>query len=86
MNFIEIIGYVAMTFVMVAFLPQAYQVWKTKDVSGVSFATYLLLTISGLLWLVYGFLRQDYPIMFTNSILFIVQSSILYCKWKYSSK
>ncbi len=86
MDFTEIIGYVAMTFVMVAYLPQAYQVWKTKNVEGISFATYLLLTISGILWLIYGFLRKDYPIVFTNSILFIVQISILYYKWKYGKK
>ena len=68
---------------MIAFIPQAYQVWKTKNLEGVSASTYGLLTFSAILWTSYGFLKNDNPIIFTNIILGSIQLSILYCKWKY---
>lgn len=86
MDSTEILGYVAMTTIMIAFLPQAYQVWKTKSVDDVSLSTYTLLILGAVLWGIYGFLKADNPIIYTNVTLVIVQSSILVCKFKYGKK
>lgn len=83
MDFVEVLGYVAMAVIMIAFLPQAYQVWKTKSVEDISFSTYLLLILSTILWATYGFLRKDNPLIFTNIILAVLQGSILFYKFKY---
>lgn len=83
MTYTDLIGYTASFLIMIAFLPQAYQVWKTKSVEDVSFLTYTILMFGSVSWTVYGLLRVDFPIIITNITLFIVQGSIMVCKIKY---
>ena len=83
MNLVETIGYIAMILVMVGFLPQAWQVWKTKSVDDISLLTYGLLCTAAIFWTIYGVLKDDKPLIFTNIILFCIQLSIIFCKLKY---
>jgi MtN3 and saliva related transmembrane protein len=71
---------------MIAFLPQAYQVWKTKSVEDVSLLTYTILMFGSTSWTTYGLLKDDWPIIITNVTLFVVQGSIIVCKLKYGKK
>ena len=82
----DIFGYAAMLVIMIAFIPQAYEVFKTKEVEGVSLATYILLSFAALLWITYGVLRSDIPIILTNIVLGTIQLSIVILKLKYSKK
>ena len=84
MTYVDIIGYIATGLVMVAFLPQAWQVWRTKSVEDVSLSTYAILMAGAIAWSTYGFLQSDGPIILTNVVLFFVQGSIVFCKLKYS--
>lgn len=86
MTHTDLIGYTASFLIMIAFLPQAYQVWKTKSVEDVSFLTYTILMFGSTAWTTYGFLREDWPIIITNITLFVVQGSIMVCKVKYGKK
>jgi MtN3 and saliva related transmembrane protein len=86
MDYTTTLGYFASFLIMVAFLPQAYQVWKTKSVEDVSFLTYAILITGAVAWTAYGSLQNDWPIVVTNVTLFIVQSSIVVCKLKYGKK
>jgi MtN3 and saliva related transmembrane protein len=86
MNLTDLIGYTASFLIMIAFLPQAYQVWKTKSVEDVSFLTYSILMLGAVSWITYGILREDWPIIITNVTLFVVQGSIMICKLKYGKK
>ncbi len=45
---IEIIGLIAATLTTAAFLPQVYQTWKTKDVSGLNLPMLAMFLISTL--------------------------------------
>lgn len=82
----EVIGWTATVLIMVSYLPQAYQVWKTKSVDDISLYTYLILFTSAVLWGIYGYLREDAPIIFTNVVLGIVQLYIIVLKLKYQKK
>lgn len=86
MNYVDVIGYIATTLIMVGFLPQAWQVWRTKSVEDVSLPTYAILMAGAIVWFVYGYLKSDGPIMLTNAVLFMVQGSIVVCKLKYRKK
>lgn len=86
MDYTTVLGYFASFLVMVAFLPQAYQVWKTKSVDDVSFSTYAILMAGAIAWTAYGTLQSDWPIVLTNVTLFIIQGSIVVCKLKYGKK
>ncbi|MDP2827816.1 MAG: SemiSWEET transporter [Sulfuricellaceae bacterium] len=76
----DFIGYPAAILTTVAFLPQAWQSWKTRDLSGISLPMYSLFTLGVGLWLVYGVLKEDFPIIAANTITLILASTILWLK------
>ncbi|OEK09282.1 hypothetical protein A8C32_11200 [Flavivirga aquatica] len=84
MNYIEIIGFIAAFLTTAAFLPQVYQTWKTKDVSGLSLPMLILFFIGVLIWLVYGFLKDSPSMIFANSITVISFFLLIYFKFKYT--
>lgn len=86
MTMIELIGYVAATLTTISFLPQAIQVFKTKDVSSISLGMYCIFTTGVLMWFVYGVLQRDMPIIVANVITLILAVAILAMKIKYSAK
>ena len=54
-----IIGYFAVFFTVVSFLPQAIKTLKTREVSGLSALTYLFLFLGSLSWFSYGIVLSD---------------------------
>ncbi len=80
----EIIGFGAAVLTTIAFLPQVYKTWKTKDVSSLSLPMLLLFFIGIVLWLIYGFLLHSPSMIFANSITVISSLLLLYFKIKYS--
>lgn len=52
-----------------ALLPQVVQVYKTQDTGGLALSTWLILGILNLVWLMYGIVHRDKPIMLTNVML-----------------
>jgi MtN3 and saliva related transmembrane protein len=83
MNTVTIIGLVAATCTTISFLPQAIKVIKTKHTKDLSLAMYLILVSGVFLWLVYGLLINDIPIIGANIISFIFTATILIMKIKY---
>ncbi|MDO5691274.1 MAG: SemiSWEET family transporter [Pseudomonadota bacterium] len=63
MTSLDRLGLVATCFTTSAFVPQVWRTWKTRDVSGISLPTYVIITIGLALWLLYGWLRGDMPLM-----------------------
>jgi len=83
---IEIIGYCAAFLTTVAFLPQAIQSWRTKDLSGISLGMYSLFTAGVGLWLVYGLIIEKWPLILANALTFTLALSILLLKLRHTSK
>ena len=59
-----------------SFIPQIWRTWKTRDVSGISLSTYVILTIALALWLLYGILKGDVPLIVANTIMVVFSSVI----------
>ena len=51
-----------------AMLPQIYRIFKRKSAKDISIWTYLYMLIAGIVWVLYGFNIQSYPIWVTNII------------------
>ena len=83
---IEIIGLVAATLTKAAFLPQVYQTWKTKDVSGLSLPMFTMFFVGIVFWLIYGVLKESLAIILANAITVISSFLLLYFKIKYDKK
>jgi MtN3 and saliva related transmembrane protein len=63
---IDLLGLVAMCLTTSSFMPQVWRIWKTRDVSAISLPTYVIITVGLALWLVYGLLRANMPLVVAN--------------------
>lgn len=78
MNFTDILGFVAGICVMTSVIPQILKVWRTKKVKDISLLTFSVLTFGVALWVVYGILKNDLPIVITNSISLFLNLIMVY--------
>ena len=62
-----------------AFLPQVIKIWRTRRTRDISFGMFLVLC----LWLVYGILRDDLPLILANAVTLVLAGTILVFKLKY---
>jgi MtN3 and saliva related transmembrane protein len=76
----ELIGYCAAFLTTIAFLPQAVQSWRTRDLSGISVGLYSLFTAGVGLWLIYGLIIEKWPLILANALTFVLALSILVLK------
>ncbi|MBD3164617.1 hypothetical protein GF323_05435 [Candidatus Woesearchaeota archaeon] len=83
MNHITLIGLAAAALTTLAFLPQAIRVWKLRETRDLALSTFMMFTVGVFLWLVYGLLRNDLPVIMANLITFILAATILGFKFKY---
>jgi MtN3 and saliva related transmembrane protein len=83
---IEIIGYCAAFLTTIAFLPQAIQSWRTRDLSGISVGMYSLFTAGVGLWLIYGLIIEKWPLILANALTFALALSILVLKLRAKSQ
>ena len=80
MPWITIIGLLAAACTTIAFLPQVIKTVKTKKTKDISLLMYIILTTGILLWVVYGLLTIDLPIILANSITFVLALIVLMLK------
>ena len=77
------LGTIAAILTTLSFVPQAYQVFKTKDTSGISLGMYIAFTVGIFLWVIHGWNIREYNLVFANGITLIFASIILTYKIKY---
>ncbi|MCD0464909.1 SemiSWEET family sugar transporter [Flavobacterium sp. ENC] len=78
MDFTNVVGLLAGTCVTLSVIPQILKVWKTKKVKEISLLTFSVLTFGIAVWVVYGFLKDDLPIIITNSISLLLNLIMVY--------
>ena len=82
----QIIGFIAGILTTVAVLPQLIKSWKTKKVMDISPFMFVLLLGGVGMWVVYGIVKNDYPIILTNGISFLLNLSMLVIMLLYQTK
>ena len=76
------IGSVAACCTTIAFVPQVIQSWRTRDLSGISLPMYAIFTLGVALWLIYGLLNHDWPVIIANAITVFLAGVVLLLKLK----
>ena len=76
----ELVGSIAAFLTTVAFVPQAYKVYKTNQTKDLSLFLFLIFGLGVFMWLIYGIMKEDSPIMIANSITLFLSLYILYKK------
>ena len=82
----DAVGSIAAFLTTVSFLPQVWQTFRTRDVSGISLGMYSVFTVGIALWLAYGLMLQAWPIVMANAITLLLALSILLMKLLYARK
>ena len=77
------VGTIAAILTTISFMPQAYQVIKTKDTSGISLGMYIAFVLGVFLWIIHGMKIQDMILIGAYAITFVFDSIILTYKIKY---
>ena len=77
------IGIAAAVLTTSAFAPQALKVWQTRSTRDVSLAMFLMMVTGNTLWLVYGILINDLPLIVANAVTLALAASILVAKIRF---
>ena len=83
MELVIILGLIAASLTSASFVPQAIKSIKTKHTKDISLGMYILSTTGLTLWLIYGILTSDFPIIAANIITVTLAAIILILKLKY---
>lgn len=82
MTLISIIGVLAAIVSTINQLPQAFKTIRSKDTHSLSLWMYIMVWMATSLWLLYGILLKDFPLILSNSISILPITYILATKIK----
>jgi MtN3 and saliva related transmembrane protein len=74
------LGFVAGLLTTIAFIPQLTKIVKTRSARDVSLPAFATFTVGVALWLAYGFLVGEPPIIFWNAVTLALSVAIIAMK------
>lgn len=83
MTNIDMLGMLAGTISAIVFLPQVIKTYRSRSAKDISVWMFSFATISVILWLVYGILINNGPVIYTNSCVLVLSVIMLYFKLKF---
>ncbi len=87
MDYTPLIGLMAATCTTAAFVPQVIAILKTGNVDGISVMMYSIFTVGIALWLSYGLLVNDLPMILANAVSLVLALMVLvltvYKRWQH---
>ena len=82
-EYIQFIGIGAGVLTAISMLPQIIKTFRERKAEDIS-VVMILVVMSGIAaWIWYGILRKDAPIIYTNSFSFLLNSILLFLRFKY---
>lgn len=82
MNFVLFIGLLAGFLTTVAYVPEVYKIFITKDTKGISLLWLIILLTGAVLWFVYGLDIYSLPVIFANGISALLIAIMMVLKLK----
>ncbi len=83
MDFITLIGLAGGALTTICFLPQVLRTWRLKETKDLSLMMYIMLSVGIFLWLVYGILIRDLPVIAANAVSFVFALILVFFKVRY---
>lgn len=83
MDTASLVGFAAGLLTTLAFVPQVTKIWKSRSAKDISLRAFLAFTVGVALWLLYGILQQELPIILWNSVTLLLAGAILAMKRKF---
>lgn len=82
-DMIQYLGYFAGLLTVGAFLPQVIRTWRTRQTRDLSLGMFALLVTASLLWMFYGIVIRDWPVVLTNAGMMALNGSLAVAKLRY---
>jgi MtN3 and saliva related transmembrane protein len=82
----QVIGIVAGICTGISLLPQLIKIIREKKVEDISWFMLIILMTGLAGWTWYGVLKEDYPIIITNSFSLLVNCMIIFFRFRYRKK
>jgi MtN3 and saliva related transmembrane protein len=79
----NMIGYVAAFLTTFSMLPQIIRIWRLKEARDISVFMPLMASAGSALWLIYGIMLGELPIIIANAVFVLVTLTTLFVTVKY---
>jgi MtN3 and saliva related transmembrane protein len=79
----HLLGFTAGVITVTSFVPQVVRAWRTKRTTDLSLGTFVLLITAGSLWMFYGTLSADWPVVATNGGMVLLNVALATAKVRY---
>ena len=83
MNGVTILGLVAGALTTLAFLPQVIKTWRSRSAGDLSLMMFLVFSAGVCLWLAYGLLIGDLPLIVANVVTLALIATLLFFKLRF---
>jgi MtN3 and saliva related transmembrane protein len=77
------VGLLAAMCTTVAFIPQVWKIVRTKRTKDISLIMYAIFVFGVALWLAYGIIQKDVPVILSNAATLLLSSVVLVMKLLY---
>ncbi len=75
-------GYAAALCTTCSFVPQVVHIVRTKDTRSISLGMYFIFVTGVILWLAYGTIVKDLPLIIANAVTLLLSGIILIMKFR----
>lgn len=82
----DLLGYAAAFLTTVSFVPQVWRTFRTHDVSGISLRMYSIFTAGIAVWLAYGIVLEELPMILANSVSLVLACAVLVMRLRYAKE
>ena len=83
MDPVSILGLIAGACTTISFLPQVIKTWRTRSAKDLSLGMFSFFCFGVLLWLIYGIMVMDIPVIAANFVTLVLSSTLLFLKLKF---
>lgn len=83
MDSTKILGLVAGLLTTISFVPQVVKTWRSRSAKDLSLVMFLLYCVGVFLWMIYGIMIDELPVILWNIITLILATVILFFKIKF---
>lgn len=81
----DLVGTIAATLTTLAFIPQAWQIWRTRNARDISLPMYCIFTVGVVMWLMYGLLLGALPIIVANIVTLALALTVIAMKLRFTT-
>jgi MtN3 and saliva related transmembrane protein len=83
MTFTTALGLLAASCTTIAYVPQVLKAWRTRSTGDISVGMFLLMFVGIILWLIYGTILSDLPLMLANVVTAGLAGAVLVFKLRF---